>query len=74
MCFGNSGDISFGRCLSAFWAAYFAVQDYHFFLTNGHHLVDNATLLTHLGVITTSYGITSAKDALNTFKGNNGQA
>lgn len=64
MCLSDQGVISFGRTLSAFWTLYFAFQDYHFFLIS-RHLVDNATLLTQLTVITTSYAITKAKDAFS---------
>lgn len=64
MCLSEQGTISFGRSLSAFWSIYFATQDYHLFLLS-KHLVDNSTLLTQLTVITTSYAITKAKDAID---------
>lgn len=73
-CLSDGGTVSFGRTLSAFWSVYFATLDYHFFLVNSHKMIDNATLLTHLTVVTSSYGITKAKDALDSLKGNNGQA
>lgn len=59
MCLGEGGTISFGRSLSAFWSLYFAAIDWNLFAKSGH-LVDNATLLTQLTVITTSYAITKA--------------
>lgn len=63
MCLSESGAISFGRTLSAFWSIYFAIQDYQFFIMNHYKLIDDPTLLTQLSVITTSYAITKAKDA-----------
>jgi hypothetical protein len=54
-CLGDVGDISFGRTASASWSFYFMAQDAWFFHRLGH-LVDNATLLTQLTVMTTFYG------------------
>ena len=63
-CLSDQGAISFGRTLSAFWTLYFAVQDYHLFIIS-RHLVDNATLMSQLTVITTSYAITKAAQAFS---------
>lgn len=60
---GEGGTISFGRSLSLFWSLYFAAIDWSLFAKSGH-LVDNATLLTQLTVITTSYAITKASDVI----------
>jgi hypothetical protein len=63
-CLGDIGDISFGRTASAFWSLYFMTQDAWFFHRSGH-LVDNATLLTQLSVITTFYGTNKVSEIFN---------
>lgn len=50
----ESGEISFGRTISAVITLYFLAQDAWFFHRTGH-LVDNATLLTQLSVMTAFY-------------------
>lgn len=50
----ESGDISAARSFTAYLILYFSAQDAWFFHRNGH-LVDNATLLTQLSVMTAFY-------------------
>jgi len=50
----ESGEISFGRTISAVITLYFLGQDAWFFHRTGH-LIDNATLLTQLSVMTAFY-------------------
>ncbi len=53
-CLGESGAISFGRTASAYLIGFFTGMDaWHYHKTG--HLVDNATLLTQLTVMTAFY-------------------
>jgi len=54
MALSESGEISFGRSISALITLYFLAQDAWLFHRTGH-LVDNATLLTQLSVMTAFY-------------------
>lgn len=57
-----SAAISFGRFMALAWSLYFMVLDAWLYHRTGH-LVDNLTLGTQLGVITTFYGITKVKES-----------
>lgn len=52
----SSGEVSFGRCSATVWSLFYLTQHAWFWHRTGA-LVDNATVLTHLGVITTLYGL-----------------
>ena len=52
----TTGEVSFGRCAAAAWSIFYAVQHSWVFHRTGH-LVDNTTVVTHLGVVTTLYGL-----------------
>jgi len=52
----TSGDVSFGRVFAGLWALFYMGQHAWFWHLTGH-MVENATVLTHLGVITTLYGL-----------------
>ncbi|HEV7522989.1 MAG TPA: hypothetical protein VGP89_17945 [Candidatus Angelobacter sp.] len=52
--FSESGEVSSARCFTAFLILYFSTQDAWYFHRVGH-LIDNATLLTQLTVMTAFY-------------------
>jgi hypothetical protein len=58
----SNAAISFGRFMSLAWSVYFMVLDAWLYHRTGH-MVDNLTLGTQLGVITTFYGVTKVKEA-----------
>lgn len=60
----ESGDISFGRSISLVIVVYFLGQDAWVFHRTGH-LVDNATLLTQLSVMTAFYASSKGLGILN---------
>jgi len=70
---GANAAISFGRAVSLLIVLYFLVMDALFFFHNGHHFVDNATLLTQLSVMTAFYVTNKAHDAVASFSDKNDQ-
>ena len=58
-CLSDSGAVSFGRTMSALWSFYYMAIQAWFYHRSGH-LPDNGTILTHLTVITTFYGVTKS--------------
>ena len=52
----TSGEVSFGRCSAAAWCIFLmGLEVWH--VHHLHALPDNATMLTHVGMVSTLYGL-----------------
>jgi hypothetical protein len=67
-CLSETGDISFARTVSGVLVLYFLTTDAWFFHRKGV-LVDNATLLAQLAVMTAFYGSNKVTTAASTIFG-----
>lgn len=56
MMLSDSGEVSFGRCAAGFWGTFLMGMEIWYTVHNGK-LVDNSTLMCHVAVVATLYGL-----------------